>query len=87
VEPAWAELKQRYAGRVEFGWKIAQMSPEACPVSRNQEVWFDRRSGTIMRSPYALNPAPPHAHTIEYSALQSRKKSGRIMPLSHPALR
>lgn len=56
AEPAWAELKQRYADREQFGWKIAQMPPEAYPVSRNQEVWFYRRSGTIMRSPYALNP-------------------------------
>jgi len=52
----WAELKQRYAGRIEFGWKIAQMPPEAYPVSRNQEEWFQRRSGSIMRSAYALNP-------------------------------
>ena len=54
--PAWAELKRRFADRVEFGWKIAQMPPEAYPVSKSQEVWFYRRSGTIMRSPYALNP-------------------------------
>lgn len=56
AEPAWAELKRRYADRVEFGWKIAQMPPEAYPVSKSQEVWFYLRSGTIMRSPYALNP-------------------------------
>jgi predicted DsbA family dithiol-disulfide isomerase len=56
AEPAWAELKRRYADRVEFGWKIAQMPPEAYPVSKSQEVWFYMRSGTIMRSPYALNP-------------------------------
>src|SRR5258706_15379434 len=55
AEPAWAELKQRYAGRVEFGWKIAQMPPEAYPVSRAQCDWFYRRSGMIMRSPYMLN--------------------------------
>lgn len=56
AEPAWAELKRRYADRVDFGWKIAQMPPEAYPVSKNQEEWFYRRSGTITRSPYALNP-------------------------------
>lgn len=55
AEPAWAELKQRYAKQVEFGWKIAQMSPEAYPVSREQCDWFYRRSGSIMRSPYMLN--------------------------------
>lgn len=55
AEPAWAELKQRYAGTVEFGWKIAQMPLEAYPVSKAQCEWFYRRSGTIMRSPFMLN--------------------------------
>jgi len=55
TEPAWAELKRRYAGQVEFGWKIALMPPEAYPVSRSQCDWFYRRSGTIMRSPFMLN--------------------------------
>lgn len=55
AEPAWAELKRRYAGRVEFGWKIAQMPMEAYPVSKNQTEWFYRRSGSIMRSPYMLS--------------------------------
>ena len=56
AEPAWADLKQRYAGRVEFDWKIALMPAEAYPVSRNQCEWFYRRSGSIMRSPFMLNP-------------------------------
>jgi len=55
AEPAWAELKLRYAGRVEFGWKIALMNPGDFPVSRAQCDWFYRRSGTIVRSPYLLN--------------------------------
>jgi predicted DsbA family dithiol-disulfide isomerase len=55
AEPAWAELKRRYAGRAEFGWKIAQMPEDAYPVSTNQCEWFYRRSGSIMRSPYMLN--------------------------------
>lgn len=55
AEPAWVELKQRYAGQVEFGWKIAQMPVEAYPVSQAQCEWFYRRSGTIMRSPFMLN--------------------------------
>src|SRR5213593_451558 len=55
AEPAWAELKQRYAGKVEFGWKIAQMPVEAYPVSKAQCEWFYRRSGSIMRSPFMLN--------------------------------
>jgi hypothetical protein len=56
AEPAWAQLKQRYAGRVVFDWKIALMPPEAYPVSRSQCEWFYRRSGSIVRSPYMLNP-------------------------------
>lgn len=55
AEPAWTELKKRYAGRVDFQWKIAQMPPEGYPVSREQCEWFYRRSGTIMCSPFMLN--------------------------------
>jgi predicted DsbA family dithiol-disulfide isomerase len=56
VEPAWAELKSRYAGRAEFEWKIALMRDENLPVSRSQCDWFYRRSGgTVMRSPIMLN--------------------------------
>jgi len=55
AEPAWSELKARYASRVEFGWKIAQMPAEAYPVSKSQCDWFYRRSGSIMRSPFMLN--------------------------------
>jgi predicted DsbA family dithiol-disulfide isomerase len=56
VEPVWAELKARYAGRAEFEWKIALMRPEDFPASRAQCDWFYRRSGgTVMRSPYMLN--------------------------------
>jgi predicted DsbA family dithiol-disulfide isomerase len=54
-EPTWAELKRRYAGQVEFSWRIALMRPEDFPVSKNQCDWFYRRSGTIMRSPFMLN--------------------------------
>ena len=55
AEPMWAELKQRYEGKVEFGWKIAQMPAEAYPTSKNQTEWFYRRSGSIVRSPFKLN--------------------------------
>ena len=55
AEPAWAELKQRYAGRAEFNWKIALMPAEAYPQSKEQCEWFYRRSGTIRRSPFMLN--------------------------------
>ena len=55
AEPAWTELKTRFAGRVQFDWRIALMNPGDFPVSRAQTDWFYRRSGTIMRSPYMLN--------------------------------
>ncbi len=54
AEPVWAELQKRYAGRVEFAWKIALMPPEAFPITRHQCEWFYRRSGSLMRSPYML---------------------------------
>jgi predicted DsbA family dithiol-disulfide isomerase len=53
-EPTWAELKKRYNGRVEFQWKIALMDPGGLPTSREQEQWFYRRSGMMMRSPFML---------------------------------
>lgn len=56
AEPAWAELKRRYDGRAEFQWKIAHMPPETRPKSKAQADWFFRRSGTMMRSPFKLNP-------------------------------
>jgi len=55
AEPAWAELKQRFAKKVEFDWKIALMPAEAYPQSKAQCDWFYRRSGTIMRAPFMLN--------------------------------
>jgi predicted DsbA family dithiol-disulfide isomerase len=55
AEPAWAELKQRYAGRAEFGWKIALMPAEGFPASTGQCEWFYRRSGSVVRSPFMLN--------------------------------
>src|SRR5262249_22084864 len=64
-EPTWAELKRRYDGRVQFQWKIALMDPSGLPTSREQEQWFYRRSGLIMRSPFMLStewydPKFPH---------------------------
>jgi predicted DsbA family dithiol-disulfide isomerase len=56
-EPTWAELKRRYEGRVAFQWKVALMDPKGLPTSREQEQWFYRRSGMMMRSPFMLNPA------------------------------
>src|SRR5689334_4084590 len=54
-ETTWAELKMRYQDRVAFQWKIALMDPTGLPTSREQEQWFYRRSGMLMRSPFMLN--------------------------------
>ncbi|HKW29871.1 MAG TPA: disulfide bond formation protein DsbA, partial [Verrucomicrobiae bacterium] len=56
AEPAWAELKERYAkSPVEFGWKIALLDESGMSKSRVQADWFYRRSGTIVRSPFMLH--------------------------------
>ena len=56
AEPAWAELKHRYAKvPVEFSWKIALIDEVGMSKSRTQCDWFYRRSGTIARSPFMLN--------------------------------
>jgi predicted DsbA family dithiol-disulfide isomerase len=54
AEPAWAALKERYRGRVEFHWKIALMDAAGLPTSREQLGWFYRRSGMMMGSPFML---------------------------------
>jgi predicted DsbA family dithiol-disulfide isomerase len=54
AEPAWADLKKRYDGRVTFQWKIALMDKSGFPTSHEQHEWFYRRSGTMMRSPFML---------------------------------
>ena len=55
AEPAWSELKKRYAGRVDFRWQIALMRPQDFPISRDQCDWFYQRSGMLVRSPRMLN--------------------------------
>jgi len=68
AEPAWTELKRRYADRVEFTWKIALMPAEAYPVSKSQCEWYYRRSGSIVRSPFMLNSGWFESDIREYLA-------------------
>lgn len=68
AEPAWAELQRRYAGQVEFGWKVALMDASGMPISRAQCEWFYRRSGLIVRSPYMLNAGWFEPGLNEYQA-------------------
>jgi predicted DsbA family dithiol-disulfide isomerase len=56
AQPAWEELKRRYADRVDFEWKIALMDASGFPKSIEQTEWFYRRSGMMMRSPFMLKP-------------------------------
>jgi len=68
AEPAWAELQRRYAGQVEFSWKVALMDASGMPISRAQCEWFYRRSGLIVRSPYMLNAGWFEPGLNEYQA-------------------
>ncbi len=52
----WAQLQERYAGRVDFQWKIALMDGSGFPKTIEQCEWFYRRSGLMMRSPFMLKP-------------------------------
>lgn len=67
-EPAWKQLKEHFAGRAEFEWKIALMDATSMPVSQSQIEWFYRRSGTHMRSPYMLNSGWYEEGVSEYLA-------------------
>ena len=96
AEPAWAELKQRYAGRAHFEWKIALMDAGGLPASRAQLEWFYRRSGTIVRSPFMLNAGWLEEGLTEYPVpnlvAQAAKEMGasddRVrLAIAHAAMR
>ena len=95
-EPAWAELKKRYDGRVEFQWKIALMDEKGLPTSREQEQWFYRRSGMMMRSPFMLktewyDPSLPEwlpPNCVAEAAKDFEISDDRVrLALAHAALR
>jgi predicted DsbA family dithiol-disulfide isomerase len=67
AEPAWADLKERYAPKpVEFSWRIALLDKAALPASKAQLEWFYRRSGLVTRSPFMLNSGWYEAGQSEY---------------------
>jgi len=68
AEPAWAELKKRYEGRIDFQWKIALMDKSGLPTSREQHEWYYRRSGALMRSQFLLNADWADFGAAEYLA-------------------
>jgi predicted DsbA family dithiol-disulfide isomerase len=95
-EPAWAELKKRYDGKVEFQWKIALMDKSGLPTSREQHDWFYRRSGTLMRSPFMLKSDWCNHTEAEFLAPNAIAEAGRDLgvkddrirlAISHAALR
>ena len=95
-EPTWAELKRRYGSRVQFQWKIALMDPSGLPTSREQEQWFYRRSGMMMRSPFMLNTEwydPSLAEWLAPNCIAEAAKDFGItddrvrLALAHAALR
>jgi len=87
AEPTWTELKRRYAGQAEFGWKIALMPAEAYPVSREQCNWFYRRSGSILRSPFMLNSGWWEPEIKQYLVPNYVAEAARDMGMTDDAVR
>lgn len=77
AEPAWAELKQRYANEAEFSWKIALLDASGLPASAAQEDWFYRRSGMVTRSPFMLNSGWLEPGLKEYLAPNCVAEAGK----------
>ena len=88
AEPAWADLKQRYAAKpVEFSWRIALLDQAALPASKAQIQWFYRRSGPIMRSPFMLNPGWFEPGWKEYLAPNAVAEAARDFGVSDDRVR
>ena len=86
-EPAWAELKSRYEGKVQFDWKIALMDPSGLPTTRAQEEWFYRRSGLMMRSPFMLSSAWYEPILPEYLAPNLVAEAGKDFGITDDRIR
>lgn len=87
AEPAWAALKDRYTGRVEFEWKIALMDAAGLPTSREQLAWFYRRSGMIMRSPFMLNTEWLQPGATEYLVRNCVAEAARELAVNDDRVR
>ncbi|MFN2509232.1 MAG: DsbA family protein [Chthoniobacterales bacterium] len=87
AEPAWAELKKRYAGRVEFNWRIALMDESGMPKSRAQLEWFYRRSSMLMRSPFTLNADWFEPGVPEYLAPNAVAEAARSFGINDDSVR
>lgn len=87
AEPAWAALKNRYAGQVDFEWKIALMDASGMPTSREQLAWFYRRSGTIMRSPFMLGTEWLQPGVAEYPVRNCVAEAARELGVADDRVR
>ena len=87
AEPAWAELRERYAGRVEFAWKIALLDTESLPPTLAADEWFYRRSGTIVRSPFVLNSGWFEPGQPEYLVPNLVAEAGKDFDITDDRLR
>ena len=86
-EPLWASLKERYADRVEFEWKIALMDAEGLPKSKEQLAWYYRRSGTIMRSPFMLRTDWFQPGAMEYPVRNRIAEAAKQMGITDDRVR
>lgn len=87
AEPAWAELKRRYEGKVEFRWKIALMDKTGLPTSGEQHAWFYRRSGTMMRSPFMLSTDWCKHTEAEFLAPNAIAEAGKDLGITDDRIR
>jgi predicted DsbA family dithiol-disulfide isomerase len=87
AEPAWAALKERYASRVDFEWKIALMDANGLPTSREQLAWFYRRSGIITRSPFMLHTGWLQPGAAEYPVRNCVAEAARDLGVSDDRVR
>jgi predicted DsbA family dithiol-disulfide isomerase len=87
AEPMWTELKERYAGRVEFEWKIALMDETGMPKSRAQLEWYYRRSSLLMRSPFTLHADWFEPGVNEYLAPNAVAEAARDLGINDDTVR
>src|SRR5436853_1685745 len=86
-QPTCAELKRRYADRVEFDWRIALMDGEGLPKSRTQEEWYYRRSGIMNRSPFMLRTDSYEPVLPEYLAPNLVAEAARDLGIKDDSVR
>lgn len=87
AEPAWVELREKFAGRVEFSWKIALLDAAALPPTLDALEWFYRRSAKITRAAATLNPGWYEQGTPEYLVPNLVAEAGKDFGVTDDRLR